>query len=362
MLSRAFEWYRVVNVVPSSEIVESRKAAARAVIKAIDDASDLTFVFDSAAGVVVGFERAFTQQAPIVASLVDIIRAHDSAIASDLAENALELRVVAALAIGEILARDGDRPENDATLIAAVLQSGLGIRTLPDGKYLRQMIEELAAAAQKTRVAGARRRRSRSLSFSREIEKLPEASDLAAAWKVLVPALKAALREVAAQSAMDREEIDLLWWLFTAASTTTGKKLSDMPPGAAALCAGAELANECLVPATPSLESMVRKAFETGRKPKDAGERGIESLAQPWDSSVLVLLVPNDGDRTLARRHPSLFPLSWLCSRLLDSNQAQGWLSEFEARTSLSGTHTSVTTEWAIQAFRERVALRQASD
>lgn len=71
MLSRAFEWYRVVNVSPTSDTIESRQAAARDIVKAIDDADDWDLAFDCAAGAVVGFDVAFAQSSPVVTSLVN---------------------------------------------------------------------------------------------------------------------------------------------------------------------------------------------------------------------------------------------------------------------------------------------------
>lgn len=363
MLSRAFEWYRVVNVSPTSDTIESRQAAARDIVKAIDDADDWYLAFDCAAGAVVGFDVAFTQDSPVVTSLVSAIREHDSAFPADLSENALELRVTAALALGEILVRGGEKaPRNDANTIGAVLQSAFSVRLSPDGRHLRQMIDELIASAAKVRALGALSRRRRLSTFSRELEKLAEPADLPAAWKSLLPALKAALHEVAAQSTKDREEIDLLWWMFAGASTTTGQQLSEMRPGAAALCAGAELGEECLVPPTPSVEEMIRRAFEARRKPKDLSERSIETVAADWKGTLPNVLVPRDIDRELAQKYPSLFPLSWLCVRLIDSSGATGWVSEFEGRTRIPATHTCSSVDWAIQAFRERIALRLCGD
>ena len=42
-------------------------------------------------------------------------------------------------------------------------------------------------------------------------------------WEVVVPTVKAALEEAADQAAMDREEIETLWWLFAAYSETEQK-------------------------------------------------------------------------------------------------------------------------------------------
>ena len=56
--------------------------------------------------------------------------------------------------------------------------------------------------------------------------------------------------------------------------------------------------------------------------------------------------------------HPALLPLSWLCSRLLASDGSTGWAAEFKGVTKIPASCTRCSVDWAIQAFRERTALR----
>src|SRR6266446_2070529 len=144
MLSRTFEWYRIVNPRPSSQTIDNRKAAAQDIVKAIDEAEDWHLLLGCAAGVVAGFEKRFAQDSPVVQCLVGAIREHESAFPQDLSENALALRACAAIALGEIVVRHGDQaPPDDAVQIASVLRSGLGVRPAQKGKYLRQLLDEL---------------------------------------------------------------------------------------------------------------------------------------------------------------------------------------------------------------------------
>ena len=133
-------------------------------------------------------------------------------------------------------------------------------------------------------------------------------SDFETAWNSLVPAIRAALDEVGKQSAMDREEINILWWMFGGVSTTTGQQFAEMPVGAAALCCGAELGNQCLPPPTVSHEAMIRRAYEAGRKSADLTERKIESIAASWTAPIESVLVPDEEDRTLAMKLPCALP------------------------------------------------------
>lgn len=360
MLSRTFEWYRVVNLRPTSEVIENRKAAALDIVTAIDDAEDWDLALECASGAVAGFETGFTQDSHVVESFVGAIRTHDSSFPEDLAENALELRVCAALALGEILARNGDKETTDPMVIGSVLRSGFGVRPTPAGKYLKQMVSELAVTAEKALSDKAVLCRQRPLRIGKGLKELAEPSDFETAWNSLAPAIRAELDEVGKQSAMDREEINILWWMFGGVSTTTGQQFAGMPVGAAALCCGAELGNQCLLPPTGNHEAMIRRAYEAGRKSTDLTERKIESIAASWTAPIESVLVPDEEDRTLAMNYPALFPLSWLCSRLLASNGAKGWATEFKGFTKIPASYTRSSVNWAIQAFRERTALRTA--
>lgn len=362
MLSRAFEWYRIVHVQPTSQTIDNRKATVRDVVKTIDEAQNLDLALACAAGVVTGFHPNFTQDSSVVQSLVGAIRAHESAFPQDLSENALELRACAALALGEILVRKGDQaPDPGALLVASVLRSGLGARPAAKGKHLKHLLDDLDGAAAKVLASGALSSRRRFVKLAQRFEKLAaEPADLPTAWKSLVPALTAAMKEIAQGSAIDREELNVLWWMFGAASTTTGQPLAGMPAGAAVLCCGAELGGQCLVPPTSSLEAMVRRAYETGRK--QLTDKSIEQVAADWDGKLLKVLVPDEDARGLARTYPSLFPLSWLCDRLLASQGAADWAAEFGRVTGIPASHTRPPSDWAIQAFRERVAYRMHSE
>ena len=359
MLSRTFEWYRVVNAKATSETIEARKAAASDIMSAIDAAEDWSIALDCAAGLVAGFEATYTENSSIVSTLVNAIRNHDSAFPADLSENALELRVIAALALGELLVRSGDQPPSrDSVLLSAVLQSGLGIRPASDEKYLRQMIDELSRSAESVRSSGARSRRRRRLTLHQALVELAKPSAGEPSLKALAGALRTGLENMAEQSAKDREEIDVLWWMFTGTSATTGQQFAKMPSGAAALCCGSEMGDRCLVPPDPSAEGMIRRAYEVGRKASDLGNRTVEAVAADWKDSLPTVLVPTQQDRDVAKACPALFPLSWLCNRLIESDGATGWLHEFEAKTGISKTHSRSPVEWSIQVFRERIALR----
>ena len=289
MLRRTFEWYRVVNPMAPSAVIDNRQAAAHDIRTAIAHAEGWSLALDCASGAVGGFEAGFTQDSHVVQSLVGAIRAHDSSFPEDLTDNALELRVCAALALGEILAANA----SDAAVIGSLLRSGFGVRPAPAGRFLKQMVGELMSASAKALSDAAELRRQRLVDIGRDLRELPEPSDYETAWNGLVPAVRATFDEVGKQSAMDREEINILWWMF-AGTSTLGQSFAKMPVGAAALCCGAELGSLCLLPPTSSHEAMVR-----ARTRQD--ERRMTSPGGQFDRSPRTGLRPSRGPSSPTR-------------------------------------------------------------
>ena len=350
MLSRVFEWYRVVDVNPSSKTVDSRKAAAQEIIKAIDEAKTWEFPLGCIVGITTGFE-GFASDSSAVESLVAAIRLHESAFPQDLTENALELRVCAAIAVGEILVRDSKGGGNDANLLGAMLRSGLTARPIPESTHLRQLVVELGAAADEAVAAAGLSRRRRQSALPKLLEGLADPPEP----KALLGFIKAAVEEIGEQAAVDREELDILWWMFSGAAST-GQPLTAMSNGIAAIHCGAELGSRSLVPPARSAEAMARRAYETGRQPNE--QMTVGQVLSSWDENTSRVLLPSDEARTLARDYPALLPLSWLCDRLWTSRGIAAWDAEFERATGIPVNYVRPGADWAVQALRERVAAR----
>lgn len=354
MLSRTFEWHRIVNAKPSAETIDNRRAAAQDLVKVLDDSTEWDIILEAAAGVVSGFESGFKPDSPIVSAIVGSIRDHDSAFPKDLAENALELRATTATALGELMIRDETDPDNTAIAIAALLRSGLYLRATPTAKFLKDMIEELGVTASIVlERAGEARRLRPELDQSEETAADP--ADLPTALNAL-KSLRESVADLVDRSVIDQEELNVLWWMFGGMSTSSKSLLSELPPGAAALACGGELGTMCLVPHSASMEAMARRAFLANRG--TVPDRTIEQIAADWTSSAESVMVPDQEEKKAALAYPTLFPLSWLAARLLSSGGSPGWAPEFEQKTKLPAAAVYSYTSIAIQALNERSAQR----
>lgn len=356
MLSRLAEWYRIVNVQPPPDLIDRRHKTVEEIVSRIRGDLSWGTVLDCVSGAVTGFEH-HKPDSEAVTFLVAAVKQQDSAFAHDLTDNALELRTVCAVALGELfVTAAGAVADETALTIAASLESGLYVRPATGRRFLDAMLLELrnAAAAARSTAQLARRKRAettgkRLLTFDESV------TDPLAAIKSLSAALKAALKEANLQAAIDREELDILWWLMGGASTVTGTSFAAMSPSSACIAAGAEMADLCLLPPADNADAfglrMLGPTVSGGRVPFDV-------LAADIDRLVADRVCDDTASRAGAIQYPALFPLTWLCNCKIDAASAAGMPADFERKTSLSWEVSLSAGQLASQILRERIAQR----
>lgn len=362
MLDRVYEWYRMVDPDPSSETLEKRKASVMDFVGRLtaEEDKDYKLLIACTAAVVNGFETGFSQDSPLVEAVVKAIRDHQPAFPKDLSENALELRACCAISLGELLARSQQEGQRrHALLVSSLLRSAVPIRPSTREKHLRRVLEELCVAASSVEEQAAITRRQRRPVSLEALEKITAPADVPTFWKSLLPAMRACFAALQDQAAADREELEVLWWLYAGFSTAARQPLPRLDPGVAALCCGGELANLVLIPPLESTREMVRRETERGKKTPALLVKSLEQFSLQWEDPILALLAPDDGPaQQLVRGYPALLPLSWQCVRLRESNRSTGWIEEFQRKTSISPKQARGPADWAVQAFNERVSQR----
>jgi hypothetical protein len=359
MLDKGFEFIRIADPQPSSDKVKLRVKSATNLIKWLASAEAQGEFLPLIQGVVGGFDSAvFSQDSTVVKAVLKSIKDEDTALPVDLKENALELRAVAGIAVGELLEKLSGEPSNRQALVAGLAISAAELMPTPTEKHLRWMQETLRNSAKKGLALQAVQRRRRATPLLDEFEALElsedaetENSDLAE----LLPALKSALREAKAQAVIDREEIETLWWMFGGFSETEQKPFSKLAPHVAAFAAGRELALRSLIPPSQAAAAMIDRMVGSDRKPATLTPTALQDIATKWTSSARDSFVSSDGEAssTIARC-PSLFPVSSACRRLRDSGDLG---KDFALTIGMADVSVS-PSEWGTQVFREAILLR----
>lgn len=365
MLSKTYEWLRIVYAKPDDEVVRKRQLACRDLIKGIDDAEDTNLLIECVAGVINGFESGFTKDSEAVSTIISSIIEHQPAFTSDLSDNALELRVCAMIALGEIISREvkeSKEASDDAVLASLLLISGFGLRPKVQERHLKVALDELIKSARTTagRAAVAKRQRA-DLDFE-PLAEVTAGTDTASLLKSLRPVLKELFEQLEQQAAMDREELQVLSWLYNNYAETAGKSISDLDPFEAAMCCGIEVADMARIPPIEGIRQMIADAAVRNRKKQDLKKITlVEIIEQLSHESKNALVSVDAGVRKLVQRFAPLFPISWISLRINDSGSPTGWEEEFQNKAGFSTTESYAPEDIARQVFNERVAQRECA-
>jgi hypothetical protein len=367
MLSKAFEFVRIADTNPGDEKVRRRKEAAASLIEELTKNRDL--LLSVLQGVVFGFDKPpLRQDSPAVQSTLKAVKGPDTAFPEDLTENAMELRAVAAIAIGEILAPSATEQgaSSNSVLTALCLRSALALRAPEKNQHLRNMAEALASAAESVSASEAQNRRQRSSVSARAFEALEltskeeeEDEESEKSLDDVLPLIKSALGELQDNAAKDREELDTLWWLFAEYSETRQKPMRELSVAAAAFCSGLELAERSLLPPSGSTAAMVGRALQSSHPADATTALKLEAAINDWTRPMIdALMTPQSPVRADPELYPALLPLSWACQRSLKDGGGPELDKSFTKVTGIDKKREAIPAEWGTQIFLERCVLR----
>lgn len=365
MLSKVYEWLTVVYPQkPSSEVVNARSATVAKVLADLCEAEDLDLLANYCVAAVCGLTDRFATDSDVVKTLVDKIRSEQSAFPADVNENALELQIVAGLVLGELMSPATRKLKPELSdLGAAMLLTLIECRAESPLPHLAAVIKEVIGLATNTLDNSAQRARKRVGLDLSELEEMEAPGDVPAFWQSLLPKLVNAFNSLNDEAAKDREELELLWWMFNGFSSKLQQPLAALPVDVAAVACGVEMAMRVLLPASSATAAMVEDATARDRKPTQLSEKAIEDCVVKWKQQGYDCLKPDDEEqRNFATAHPALFSLTWVAMRLEDSGGTVKWDGELGLKTGLDPKHVVSKAKLARQSFRERTCLRMVDD
>jgi GTPase-associated system helical domain len=356
MLSKVFEWGRIVHPTPDNDFVSKRTSVVQKLVEELPKNLDL--LLDCACAAATGIKPRFTQESELVGMLIDAVRAVQPAFPQALAENEVDLRVVCALTVGELAdqalkAKAG--PSANTRLVSAVVCAGLLNKPAAGPKHLQTMLRELVGVCAAANDRGAELRRNRP-SIRQSVQGLTETADPAAIGKETRTALIGIAQAADRNAAIDREEVDTLWWAFNAFSRTAGQPFAELSVGDAAIRAGHELANLVLLPPQPSTKLLARRVLATSRDPKALEQHALrDMIGHCTDSTAAAISPTNSQVADLVRLNPTIFPFSWVFQRAKESSSAPALEKKL---TSWDPVLKAPPELLARQSFEEQVALR----
>ncbi len=344
MLNRISDFYRIVSPEPSDALITQRKEAIASFLENLSE-PELQYACADIAAFGLG-QSPSSPQVEAANSIIAAIQASQPSFSSDLGANALDIRVFAGIALSEHI-----KAENNA-MIAAMIVSALGTRSLPQERYLAEFASALLEVASRfLETAGCEHRRRPEL-------KMPaiQGVDLPTVSKSLKSGLESFKQAVDSNLRMDREELDILWWVFGGHSITLGKPFHAMDIARRAIASASELAELVIVPPMIGSSQFLYATLKEDRP------LTLRQLIEPCTPDLLnsVARLRTETSELLSA-HPALLPFMWLSCRRLDSGMAGGWETEFENKTHISVNEERAATNWAAQVFNECVAARLLS-
>jgi len=354
MISKTFDWYKIVSATPRSEAVEARTKAATELTASLPEKGPRTLLA-LVQGITAGFDGSGSSEVDTVEWLLRTLKQHDPAISESLSENELELRCVAAITLGELLLKSKEDPEESATVAAAAFVSATNMRPLPKQHYLREIIEELsglAIDALETAANACRKRIDLKILQDSELA----VPDLPAA-KEVISQLQGQIDYLEQNAIMDREEISLFWFIATGFSQTKKKVFSSLSVSVAAVYAALDLHLSLLIPASLNCFEILAAIVEGKRvaeslKPIPLSEHAKEWSSEEWDS----IASADSLDADLASEFPAIFPVIWIAKRMQEGRALPNW-TEFKSLTRLQKNANLTATHLGRQLLNEKITV-----
>ena len=327
-------WVRVFSTQVNDELVTKRSdaidklaseyAKRREIPRTLALSSDLLAVFDRESSI--SEELAEQVEGAIKEQSVSFVR--DG--------RALEVSVCA-LAAAIKLVDDGTRARSGwrvSDVLAFALWSGASYVSACEDPKLEELRKYAVEAARNRvlRIGTECRRRQKIPQFS----SFPDEEDFEST-KAAFKKATSAIHALTNNAALDREEIDLLWWAVGGASETLGKPFSSLPLPVRTVVAGVELGSMMRRLPTQSHRNLAFRGIE------DSETLSLQGLLNALGESRSVI-ADSVSQEPLIEDAPRIFPLLWALRHNKSSDGAGG------RQRSL--------VEWGSRALLERATLR----
>ena len=361
MLDNTFEWERLVHPKPTDEMIASRKAIVASLLSSFDSKEDVNEALQLVSAAITGLTPSIQGDVEFATTLTEVTKQHHPAFPSNLSENALDLQLSASLVVGEVLTRKPLKGawEQSAELIAGLTVPAHQFRPLADGMHLKLVQDTLLEHANTLLARMALAARERPEYDSDAFAKLTPPGDVPNFWNQLRPILTDAIESISRASSIDRDELEVLWWLYNDTSSTFSKKLSELNAFDVALASSLELVDRALSPAPAALKNIIQGLVARADKKDKQTSKTLKTIVGGWSPEILTAFSPDDEDvETLAQTYPKVLPLTWIASKVAKSGVVAGWEQEFESRTGLKVTRKLTPDAIAEQVFAERNAQR----
>lgn len=150
-----------------------------------------------------------------------------------------------------------------------------------------------------------------------------------------------------------KEELDVLWWVFSEFSLTRQQPFASLSPGVAGITAGLELAHCIILPPGPSsVRSLLGRVLRSGRaeNPSVALSEAIAEFPVDWRK--------NTSQKDTVTKAGMTCPVHLAMKASLLADKREEWLPVFKKMAMTSNDPQAVIVDLAQQSCREAMLLR----
>lgn len=378
MLEKLADWYKVVSIDADSALIGKREKAIKKIIEMLEGGKNKDALQLAAVESIVSKSGVNDELAE---QMIKKIKQHDKTYTSDPNKVQMELKVICAVAIGEIM-QNGDSTGWTSTLLAGCLTSALGIRKKPSEEKYGDILTKLLVLANKTlennaiqvRDASEEAPEDKSLNISNRFSTLqhkleqeppPDHHHL---WKKLSPDIQSIfqIQQDNYQQTVDflssnlsivMEELNILWWHYGGRTRNTHEIFSSMSPGRCVLLTAHDMVQLLVhIPPSTAFIHLLGDAVLKGRD--DTTKKvSLTTIIDNWDIETLNTIDILSENSDLISTNPVIFPISWLIDRFYKDGSISSWKQIFTQKTGISSSTKLELTEWSSQIFREQVLI-----
>ncbi len=359
------DWYRVASIEPSAELLEKRWQAIERVVSSL------------ALRQVLGLARLFNGLGITDAQFVEQYRLAFKEFDSTFAmrENDLELRVLAGATIVCIL-ETAEGPLGDAAALATVSSDYRGLRprwqlselTQRARTYLSQRSIKLRTGLTAESVTPPKVGIKKLMEALEAAVQTNQATQVGNAVKGVLEALAGGLKDLGTSAAevtrkqaealrVQREEANILWWLFAEYSRDLERPMKDLPLPAVCVVAAKELSDLTeVVPGPVAAIGVLDKTLRTaepGLRESTTLQEAVNSATRDWRTAW--------ASKAEAVRLDNLCPVILAIRKSLETDGPEDWLPAFAKTSGIDVRGAIKPLELAFQAYEESLLARLAA-
>jgi hypothetical protein len=233
---------RIFDKMPTDDLVEKRAAAITSLAEKYEGNTSVEKLLQLAADLTKGVAKGGSLPEPRLSEIEEVIRTTSSSFVRQNQE--LQILTCALMAALQLLlgasSTNGEWSRRD--VLALGLWSGLGFQVPRTEERLEKLRSELLIAARNL-VHGSTSKARQRQEVPAVSVKVPEAYDATKVGSAVQKGVTGTIDTLRLNAALDREEIDFLWWTLSGWSTFTKKSFSSMDPTGAVITAGLEAGN-----------------------------------------------------------------------------------------------------------------------